>query len=286
MLTVTHGLDSRALTAIAALEREVVAADGGRLKLEWGVLERRTTFDVDLLWWDGDRLLGFLGVYAFGPPDVELAGMVAPAARRRGVGTALLESARPLLRARGYERLLLVTPTVAAPSSAGRAFAQRQGAELDHSEHFLVLGATPGGADRNPAVVLRVAREQDRGDVRRLLKGAFGGDPQVDVLHRHGDTTYVAELAGVAVGTVRLSLHGTSEGHPATGAVYGFGVDPAYQGRGIGRDVLERCCRLLRAQGCARLTLEVETANDTALGLYLSTGFVKEAGEDYWALVP
>ena len=145
MLTVAHGLDSRALTAIAALEREVVAADGGRLKLEWGVLERRTTFDVDLLWWDGDRLLGFLGVYAFGPPDVELAGMVAPAARRRGVGTALLESARPLVRARGYERLLLVTPAGAAPSSAGRAFAQRQGAELDHSEHFLVLGATPGG---------------------------------------------------------------------------------------------------------------------------------------------
>ena len=50
--------------------------------------------------------------------------------------------------------------------------------------------------------------------------------------------------------------------------------------------MLERCCRLLRAQGCDRVTLEVETANDTALGLYLSAGFVKEAGEDYWALVP
>ncbi len=283
MLTVTHGLDPRALTAIAALERKVVAADGGRLKLEWSVLAHRTAADADLLWWDGDRLLGFLGIYAFGHPDVELAGMVAPGARRQGVGTALLEAARPLVRALGYERLLLVTPTV---SMAGRAFAQRHGAQRDHSEHFLVLGDTPEGADRNPAVVLRVAVEQDREDVRRLLKGAFGGDPPVDVLHRHSDTTYVAELTGVVVGTLRLSLHRTSEVHAATGAVYGFGVDPNYQGRGIGRDVLERCCRLLRAQGCDRVTLEVETANDTALRLYLSTGFVKEAGEDYWALLP
>ncbi len=286
MLTVAHGLDSRALTALAALEREVVTADGGRLKLEWSVLERRTEADTDLLWWDGDRLLGFLGVYAFGPPDVELAGMVAPGARRQGLGTALLEAARLLVRALGYQRLLLVTPTVATSSATGRAFAQRHGAELDHSEHFLVLGETPQAPDRNPAVVLRVAVEQDREQVRRLLKEAFGGDPLVDVLHQHGDTTYVAELAGVAVGTVRLSLHRTPAADATTGAVYGFGVDPAYQGRGIGRDVLERCCRLLREKECDRVTLEVETANDTALGLYLSTGFVKEAGEDYWALVP
>jgi ribosomal protein S18 acetylase RimI-like enzyme len=35
----------------------------------------------DLLWWEGERLLGFPGLYPFGSA-VELAGMVAPAARR------------------------------------------------------------------------------------------------------------------------------------------------------------------------------------------------------------
>jgi hypothetical protein len=36
MLEQAAGLSSRALSAIAELEREVVAAYGGRLKLEWG----------------------------------------------------------------------------------------------------------------------------------------------------------------------------------------------------------------------------------------------------------
>lgn len=274
MLTVSRGLDARSLAAIADLERDVVAADGGRLKLEWGVLEsREPELEQDLLWWDGDRLLGYLGLYAFGPPDLEVAGMVAPGARRQGIATALLAAARA--RADGYTRLLLVTPTV---SPAGRAFAGAQQAELDHAEHFLVLGVTPDGADRDPEVVLRVATDADRDDVRRLLTAAFDWEQPEDFLHKHADTSYVVEQRGVAVGTVRLSIHG------AVGAVYGFAVDPAVQGRGIGRDVLERSCRLLRARGCARVTLEVATENEGALGLYLSTGFVQEAGEQYWAV--
>ena len=59
-------------------------------------------------------------------------------------------------------------------------------------------------------------------------------------------------------------------------------VLPSWQGRGIGRDVLARACRMLRADGRSRVTLEVETENEHALGLYTSSGFVREAGEDYW----
>jgi ribosomal protein S18 acetylase RimI-like enzyme len=93
-----------------------------------------------------------------------------------------------------------------------------------------------------------------------------------------GDTTYVVERSGTAVGTVRLSVHGDR------GGVYGFAVLPEEQGKGIGRDVLARCCRMLRADGRTRVTLEVETENESALGLYTSTGFVREAGEDYCRL--
>lgn len=89
MLELAAGLSSRALQAIAELEREVIEADGGRLKLEWGTLRSRNGDRVEeVLSWDGDRLLGFLGIYGSeGAP--ELAGMVAPDARRRGIGGAL-----------------------------------------------------------------------------------------------------------------------------------------------------------------------------------------------------
>lgn len=276
MLTVSRGLDRRSLLAIAALEREVVTADGGRLKLEWGVLEtREPELEQDLLWWDGDRLLGYAGLYAFGPPDVEVAGMVAPDARRRGIASALLAAAQPLAQARGYTRLLLVTPSVSLP---GRAFAASCHAELDHSEHFLVLGATPSGAERDPDVHVRVASSEDREVVRRLLSSAFSWEPPEDFFDRPGDTSYVVEHRSTPVGTVRLSVHAE------VGGIYGFAVDPSMQGKGIGRDVLERMCRVLRSQGCSRVTLEVATENEHALGLYLSAGFAAEAGEDYWAV--
>jgi hypothetical protein len=46
---------SGALQAIAELERQVVEADGGRLKLEWDNLRGRSGDRVeDLLWWDTD----------------------------------------------------------------------------------------------------------------------------------------------------------------------------------------------------------------------------------------
>ena len=96
MLELAAGLSERALDAIAELERVVIEADGGRLKLEWGSLRGRRGDRVeDVLWWEGERLLGFLGIYGFGAIP-ELAGMVAPDARRRGIGSALLDAALPL----------------------------------------------------------------------------------------------------------------------------------------------------------------------------------------------
>src|SRR5436190_7521545 len=94
MLELAQGLSPHALAELAELGRRTVAADGGRLKLEWATLRARSGERVDdVLWRDGARLVGFLGLYAFGFPTVELAGMVEPAHRRHGIGSALLDEA-------------------------------------------------------------------------------------------------------------------------------------------------------------------------------------------------
>src|SRR5438270_14021474 len=77
MVELVHGMARDDLPALSALEMRVLAADGGRLKLEWGVLRDRAGQGADdFLWWDGGQLLGFAGLYAFEPPVVEIAGMV------------------------------------------------------------------------------------------------------------------------------------------------------------------------------------------------------------------
>ncbi len=277
MLERAARLSPQALDAIAELERRVVEADGGRLKLEWGTLRRRSGDRVqDLLWWKGERLLGFLGFYSFGP-WLELAGMVAPEARRLGIATELLDAAGPLYREGAYRRVLLIVPR---PSVAGRELAERRGGALDHSEHALVLSGAPTTGPSERTVGLREATSADVAIVEHLLEAGFG-HPAPDVggrLHSPDHDTLVIELEGSAVGTMRVTRDGSAAG------IYGFVVDPRLQGQGIGRAALRRACERLRADGVNRIQLEVEVDNDRALGLYSSIGFAPVTTEDYYAL--
>lgn len=274
----SRGLSPPALAALAELEARTIAVDGGRLKLEWGALESRSGEAVeDLLWWDGDRLLGFLGLYSFGLPAVELAGMVDPQARRHGIGTALLDAALPLCRERGTTRALLVTPR---GTVGGREFARDRGAVLDHSEHALVLPDTPDEVRGDPRVTLRRATGDDAAHLARLLGAAFGwtplGGPQppsTDTAH-----TVLVEFEGAVVGTMRVTHERD------VGGIYGFVVEPLWRGRGIGRDVLRRVCRQLFADGVDHVGLEVAVDNEHALGLYTSVGFTPVSTEDYYAV--
>jgi ribosomal protein S18 acetylase RimI-like enzyme len=276
MIELVRGLSPGDLRELAELEARVLAADGGRLKLEWRVLRSRAGQDVeDVLWWEEDRLLGFLGLYSFEATTVEIAGMVDPAARRRGIATELLDAALPICRERGYQRALLVTPR---GSIAGREFAQNRAAVLEHSEHALVLLQAPTEGPTDPRLTLGTATLADASELSRLLAAAFG-EPAIDLagsLAEDSARTVVVELEGAPVGTIRV----TRDDH--TAGIYGFAVDPAWQGRGTGRDVLRRVCRELRDEGIRRISLEVAVENDHALALYTSLGFNQTTTEDYY----
>jgi len=272
------GLSSHALQAIAELEARVVEADGGRLKLEWRALRSRSGERVeDLLWWEGDSLLGFLGIYGYGS-TIELAGMVAPDARRRGIATALLDAAAPLCRERGCREALLIVPRA---STAGKRLALRRGAVLHHSEHALVLTGEPNSGPHDPTLGVRPATVTDVPFISRLLEIGFGHpapDDLVGRLNLPDERVVIIELRGSAVGTLRLNRDGTGAG------IYGFVIDPHWQGRGLGRDALRCVCTELRGEGARRIGLEVAVDNDRALALYLAVGFTPVITEDYLAL--
>ena len=274
MVNLSAGLSPTALNAIADLERRVVAADGGRLKLEWNALRDRSGQDVeDVLWWDGERLLGFLGIYTHSAPTIELAGMVDPTARRCGIGTALLDAGLRVCQQREHASVLLVVPRT---SVAGRSLAQRRGGALDHCEHALQLLGEPAEVPADPRVTVRTASPADQQAIRELLRRGFGWEPPEAA--SRDPNTLVVERDGQPIGTVRLILEGDRAG------VYGFVIHPDHQGRGIGRDVLHRLCRTAWADGATAVHLEVATDNDRALNLYTSLGFRSVSTEDYYAL--
>jgi ribosomal protein S18 acetylase RimI-like enzyme len=278
MLELARGLTPVALEAIAELETRAVRHDGGRLKLEWGALRRRSSEKVsDVLWWDADRLLGFLGIYQWGSSTPELAGMVDPEARRRGIGSSLLEAALPLVRERGCDRLLLVVPRV---SPGGAAMAASLGMEFDHSEHALTLTARPLDDEGQPDVLIRQAMNDDRPELARLFLDGFGSndiDPERPLSSERSRTLLVT-IDDRAVGTVSLSHDGERTG------IYGFVIDAAHRGQGIGAEVLRRVCQQRFEDGAEAVTLEVAVENERALGLYTRLGFEPVTTEDYYAL--
>jgi ribosomal protein S18 acetylase RimI-like enzyme len=275
MVEQAAGLTSGALQAIAELERQVVEVDGGRLKLEWDNLRGRSGDRVeDLLWWEGERLLGFLGIYGFGDSP-ELAGMVAPDGRRRGIGSALLDAALPLCRERSDRQPLLVVPR---QSIGGKRLALRRGGRLDHSEHHLVLSGEPTRGPHKPEISLRAATTGDLPLVVSLLEQGFGWSGPDDLGDRV-ERTALIELRGAVVGTLFLE-----RGDEQEARIFGFVVEPSLQGRGIGRAALRQACEQLRANGARRISLDVDVANDRALGLYTSIGFTPVTTEDYFAL--
>ena len=279
MIEQAAGLGTTALEAIAVLERRVVAADGGRLKLEWGDLHSRQADQVrDLLWWEDGQLLGFLGIYGSGRTHLELAGMVDPDARRRGIGRALLEAALPAVKAHGVERILTVVPR---PSAAGQEFCRSFGMTYEHSEHALRLDARPEAAPREPELALRQATVDDIAKLSDLFRDGFGDDGYVDPARLAGERsrTLLITQGDETVGTIALARDG------ARGAIYGFVVESRRRGNGIGGQALRCACKDLFDAGADRVELEVEVENDRALGLYTSVGFSLLATDDYYELM-
>ncbi|HWD68929.1 MAG TPA: GNAT family N-acetyltransferase [Solirubrobacteraceae bacterium] len=279
MIERSCGLNDSALEAIAGLERRVVAADSGRLKLEWGTLRSRPADEVrDLLAWEDNRLVGFLGIYGHSWKHLELTGMVDPATRRRGIGRALFDAVLPLCREQRKDRLLLVVPR---SSPAGAAFARGRGMSFEHSEHALALRERPQQASATERIELRAATTGDIPVLSKLYDDAFhdGGHVDPSRLTSERSRTLLICCDDEPVGTITVAREARR------GAVYGFAVAPAWRGRGIGRQVLRRVCQQQFDGGAERVDLEVEVENDGALGLYTSVGFTLEATDDYYELI-
>jgi ribosomal protein S18 acetylase RimI-like enzyme len=258
------------LAEIRGLERRTIASDGGRLKLEWGTLEGGRV-RLSALAYESGELVGFLGRYGFGSVTPELAGMVDPQTRRRGIGAMLLDAVLTTCAERGDSEVLLVVPRT---SQDGRAAALARGS-YDHSEYAMVLEDDPADAPEDPSIGLRPCTHEDFDRVSDLIEQGFGHPARPG---NNPEFTYLVTKDSEIIGTIRL----IPTDFPAY--IGGFVITAEHRGRGYGRDVLRRSVLILREQGADRVRLDVLTDNERALGLYTSLGFQLVMTEDYYKL--
>ncbi len=218
-----------------------------------------------------------------------IEAVVDPAARRRGIGRALLDAAFGEAR-----KLSEVAPRAWAHGDLPGAQALAASMGLARRRELLQL-RRPLSTELDPLVIpdgLEVrtyAGQSDDAEILRVNNAAFDWHPEqggwgLEQI-RERVTSEWFDPAGLflAFDTAEperlLGFHWTKihrdPGTEPLGEVYIVGVDPTTQGRGLGRVLTLAGLHYLAAQGLSEVELYVEGDNAAALHTYERLGFTR-----------
>lgn len=242
---------------------------------------------------DGPAAIGYAGILA----DGTIQGMVDPAHRRRGHGTALLEAA------------LAARPDggVWSHGALESALGFLTGRGLHETRRLLTLHRELGG-DRPLAAVppfrgegislVTFEAERDAEDWVAVNAAAFADHPEQGALRREDLDARIAEpwfsardllLARSEEGLLGFvwikrepapegARDGTEQERPLP-EIYAVGTAPSAQGRGIAATLLATALHRLQEDAERGVELYVEAENTAALALYERWGF-EVSGQD------
>src|ERR1700744_916642 len=97
MLTTNNQLDATQLSALEDLADLCKKADGDLPPMYYHILEQKRISNNNFLYFQKDKLIGFLSVYFFYTDACEVSLIVAPKHRRKGIAKKLLLEALPLV---------------------------------------------------------------------------------------------------------------------------------------------------------------------------------------------
>lgn len=119
--------------------------------------------------------------------------------------------------------------------------------------------------------------------------------PEVTAQRLAGGQCFVAEVAGQLAGTIVVKpTYDVNEcayfTRPGVAAVHQFAVDPACQGQGIGRALLQACEQWAQEHGFAELAMDTAEPAQHLITLYTGlgyqhVGFVQWSGKVYRSVV-
>jgi mycothiol synthase len=206
--------------------------------------------------------------------DLDL--VVGPASRGRGVGTALAQAALTAAP-------LGITAWSHADHPGAAALARHLGFTAARELWVMTRDAGPVDVPEVEGVTIRGYRETDADEVLRVNAEAFAHHPEQGSMDAANLAERMAEPwfdpAGLLVADTGppdhglLAFHWTKQHDAEHGEVYVVAVDPAAQGRGLGRAVTAAGLAHLAALGVRRILLYVESDNAAAIATYSKLGF-------------
>lgn len=233
----------------------------------------------EFMFYDEDRLIGYIGICSFGGEELEVNGLVHPDYRRQGIFSRLFSLVRDEFYRRENSVMLLLSDNA---SASGIGFIKKICTDYSHSEYDMDLDMGVSHKPKGNMCFRPLARE----DAEKISETDFTFFDEsdfelcTDSFNTQGSysRTFVAEIDGIIIGKVRTEMNDKA------GGIYGLEVKPEYRGRGYGRELLIMAVNSLKENNPPRITLQVVTDNANALGLYKSCGFKENYIMDYYSL--
>lgn len=283
-----------ALETLCVLEDQVAF----KLELDYKLMDKGISTNKaclrdinDFMYFDGEQLIGYIGICYFGGAAMEINGMVHPDYRRQGIFSKLLKLAISECKGRNAGSILALCDN---KSVSGLRFLDTVGAVYQSSEFemFLNQEAYENIQKQTNGIIFRKATNEDVREIARQDHIYFGDDldeeNEADAENgiilpedeeKRGNIVYLTQVEDNVIGKVKLELI-----KGITGGIYGLGVLPEYRGKGYGRAILLKSIEKLKEAKATEIMLQVATENSKALNLYQSCGFQETSRMDYFEI--
>ena len=152
---------------------------------------------------------------------------------------------------------------------------------FENRQHIVMLDwqSQPWAPAQVEGILIRRMAEADIPAVTRVDNAAF--EPlwhnSLDTLQRAFSQALIATVAETEQGIIGYQM---TTGHGPRAHLARLAVDPAMQGRGIGRALLSDLFAYLTRTGTTRLSVNTQSDNSVSLNLYKKMGFIR-TGEEY-----
>ena len=244
---------------------------------------------------DDAAALGYLNLTAGSDDTAPVAELVVdPRARRRGIGTALVDAALAVSGCRTRFWAHATLPAAVSVAAALDLVAVRQLLVLRRSLRALPPPQIPSGV-----LIRTYAGPADDAQLIEVNNAAFSWHPEQggwtaqDLAQRLAEPwfdpagLFLAYDGPALLGFHWTKIHRTGSAAEGLGEVYVVGVDPAAQGRGLGRSLTEvglaYLAERLTDADSPTVMLYVEADNAPALRTYRQLGFVTHSVDTAYA---
>ncbi|MDR0626904.1 MAG: ribosomal protein S18-alanine N-acetyltransferase [Bifidobacteriaceae bacterium] len=134
------------------------------------------------------------------------------------------------------------------------------------------MSQRPGDAGPDQAGLVRVVSAGDLDRLMEIEDLAFGSEAWTREMVKAEITGPYRRYVGAERDAGLIGYAGVFLGLDAA-EIMTIAVDPAWRGRGCGRQLLGALLAAVRAAGLGRVMLEVAEGSNAAIGLYRSSGF-------------